>query len=100
MGFISEETLSGGLKALRFEMLGDSLLDDLNNPDTKCYCNKDKICYRQGLGNIAPCSHSKKLFECFKAFILLFALLKIFQSLFLSHISTMEIHHFLMKSKE
>lgn len=65
MGFVNEETLFGGLKALRFEMLGDSLLDDLNNPDTNCYCYKEKICYRQGLANIAPCSHSKKVVKSF-----------------------------------
>lgn len=72
MGFANEETLFGGVKALRFEMFGDSIVDDLENPDTKCYCYKEKSCYRPGLGNIAPCSHSKKVSENSIFFLIFF----------------------------
>lgn len=67
--FAEEQNLFGGLKALRFEMSLDTVRDDLDNPETNCYC-KDKKCYKSGLGNIAPCSHSKKELSSFESRII------------------------------
>lgn len=48
-----------GIDAYWFKLSDNAFDDSLDDPDTSCYCSKDKTCMRKGLGNITPCYYSK-----------------------------------------
>jgi scavenger receptor class B, member 1 len=40
-----------------------SIHDDLENPDTSCYCDSLEKCYKKGIGNVSPCYHGALFFQ-------------------------------------
>lgn len=48
-----------GVNAYWFKLADNAFDDTLEDPDTMCYCSKDKTCMKRGLGNITPCYYSK-----------------------------------------
>lgn len=55
--FDKQITMKGGYPAFLFKFPEDIL--DPNNPDNKCYCNKNEGCLPKGLSDLSPCYYSK-----------------------------------------
>lgn len=56
--FSYAEELLNGVEVYWFTPNEFSLADNLENPDTSCYCDKLEKCYKRGVGNVSPCYHS------------------------------------------
>lgn len=51
--------LQYGIEAYWFKLSENAFDDSLDDPETMCFCNKDRTCMKRGLGNITPCYYSK-----------------------------------------
>ncbi|XP_073978574.1 lysosome membrane protein 2-like isoform X2 [Rhodnius prolixus] len=54
--FDKQITMKGGYPAFLFKFPEDIL--DPNNPDNKCYCNKNEGCLPKGLSDLSPCYYN------------------------------------------
>lgn len=43
------------IEVYRFTLAESAFDDKIENPETICYCNEEKVCAKRGLGNISPC---------------------------------------------
>lgn len=57
----AEQGKLNGIDVYWFKLADNAFDDKPDDPDTICYCNKEKTCPKRGLGNITPCYYSKPL---------------------------------------
>ncbi|CAG9807146.1 unnamed protein product [Chironomus riparius] len=47
-----------GIEAYWFKLADNAFDDKIDDPETICYCNGEKMCPKRGLGNITPCYYN------------------------------------------
>ncbi|CRK92365.1 CLUMA_CG005909, isoform A [Clunio marinus] len=47
-----------GIEGYWFKLSDNAFHDSIDDPETSCYCSKEKTCMKRGLGNITPCYYN------------------------------------------